>query len=286
MKRRAVAFGLSCLATTSLCCATVDKIKDEIGEMRQPMTAEWASTSTTVERDEYRQTLSLRGPDFEEKVDRQGVYYRAHLRGTLAKNGAENFQLYLATHLPDRVYNLSSAEDQDGIPLAVGKAARKKQCGEGKCVYYEHIAVALTREYLEGRQRRGIELAVSGPGGGIPVVVSEVYIQGFLQRLAAEQAAQAGGSSESRKAAKVSYCRAKYGTDSRALSFCQHQARASYQRLKPALDRARADSFTGEARLLESCMRRHNGRLGIDWMLVEHCYGKGMSSSRGGPASR
>jgi hypothetical protein len=30
-----------------------------------------------------------------------------------------------------------------------------------------------------------------------------------------------------------------------------------------------------ESKLLEGCVRRHDGRLGVDWMLVEHCFSKG-----------
>ncbi len=286
MKNRVASLCALLLPLASLCCATVDSIKTEIDELKEPVSAQWASEGSKVEHDQYRQTSSLRAPSLKKKIGKKGAYYRAHLRGVVGKNGAESFRLYVATHLRGHWHNLNSALDQDRIPLVVSKVARKKQCDEKDCSYYEHFSVPLTKEYLETRQRSGVTLVVSGPNDEVTVVVPAAYVEGFLNRFGSELAARGGTEESPHRAAKLSYCEAKYGSDEQALRFCREQARASYERLRPAVTRAKADSFTAEAKLLEGCMRRHNGSLGIDWMLVEHCYGKGTSPSQHGPASR
>ena len=104
-------------ALTFLSCATVDKITNGIDELGETVTAEWTATNSVVEHDEYRQSTSFRAPSLQQKIGRDGSYYRAHLRGLAGKNGAESFQLYVATHLKGEWYNLRTAVDQDGIAL-------------------------------------------------------------------------------------------------------------------------------------------------------------------------
>lgn len=263
-------------------CGTPDGIQGTGANRDEPVTAEWVSQSSSTELDDYRQTASVRAPELEEAVAaRPGEHYRVHLRGVSAKNGAETFQVYVASHLLGDWHNFRAAKDQDGIPFAVHKITRKQKCDEVQgCVFYEHFGLAVSRDYLKARIRKGIELTVTGPSSEMLVRVPPEYVVGFLARFDSERARQAAGGESSGTAAKVSFCQAKYGSDPKALAFCQEQARASYQRLKPRLDRARADAFTSEAKTLESCMRRHNGSLGLDWMLVEHCYAKAA-----GPAS-
>jgi hypothetical protein len=72
----------------------------------------------------------------------------------------------------------------------------------------------------------------------------------------------------------IRYCHAKYGADPGALSACAPEELAAFERLLPALDRAAGDPQTAEAKILGSCQRRHKGPLGIDWMMVEHCFAK------------
>jgi len=257
-------------------CSTGGGTPGQIPDRKEPVTAEWVSQSSVIEIDDYRQTTSVRAPDYQEKLaERPGEYYSVHLRGVTAKNGAETFQVYVASHLLGDWHNFRAAKDQDGIPFEVHKVARKQKCDEKEgCVFYEHFGLAVSRDYLKARIRKGIELSVTGPGGDMLVRVPPDYVVGFLDRFDAERTRQAARRQSAASAAKVSFCQAKYGSDPKALAFCQQQARAAYLRLKPRLDRARADAFTSEAKTLESCMRRHNGPLGLDWMMVEHCYGK------------
>ena len=73
-----------------------------------------------------------------------------------------------------------------------------------------------------------------------------------------------------------SYCVAKFGGHAIALDGCRRQARESYRRLKPVFRRASGDTMAMESKRLEGCVRRHGGQLGVDWMLVEHCFSRGM----------
>ncbi len=258
----------------SIACSTAQKFSKEI--VREPITAEWVVSGSSSKRDDYRQSTSLRAPAFDERIDREGSYYRVHLRGVVAKNGAEHSQLYVATHLVGAHRNFRSAHDQDGIELPVNKVSRKKQCGDEGCVYYEHFTLSLPPNYIDARRRSGMDVIVAGPGGQMALVIPPAYVEGYRQTLLAARASE---SKAKAKTARVSFCKAKYGGDPQALAFCQEQARASYGRLKPSLDRLRADAFTAEARTLEGCMKKHNGRLGIDWMMVEHCFDKARPAS-------
>ena len=56
MRSFAAAFG-AVLALACVSCATVDKLKEEID--KEPITAEWVSTNSTVKRDEYRQQVTM-----------------------------------------------------------------------------------------------------------------------------------------------------------------------------------------------------------------------------------
>ena len=77
-------------------------------------------------------------------------------------------------------------------------------------------------------------------------------------------------------AAGPSYCRAKFGHHPAALDGCQRYAAESYRKLEPVFRRASLDAMTTESKRLEGCMRRYDGPLGVDWMLVEHCFSRGL----------
>ena len=68
------------------------------------------------------------------------------------------------------------------------------------------------------------------------------------------------------------YCRARFAHHAIVLAGCQQGALESYQRLEPAFRRAKLDALAMESKRLEGCLRRHDGQLGVDWMLVEHCF--------------
>ena len=73
---------------------------------------------------------------------------------------------------------------------------------------------------------------------------------------------------------EFAYCRAKFGQHANALDGCERYAHESYQRLGPAFRRASLDSMAVESKRLEGCMRRHDGLLGVDWILVENCFSR------------
>jgi hypothetical protein len=274
MGRSAVLVLLAFLVSVSPGCSTLDRVSDQIDEIRTPVTAEWAARETRVSEDEYQQSATLRGPDIKERIDGRGSYYRTHLRASVAKNGAATFQIYVATHLEDQWRNLNVAHDQDRIGFGVHKVSRKQQCGEDGCVFYEHIAMPASRLYLETRARDSVRLDVEGPGGAIQVVIPGVYVGGFLDRLARVEAAWKSKPGNRTVGARASYCDSKFAGNESAIGFCRKHARASYDRLTPARGRASNDSFTPEAMRLDACMRRHNGQYGIDWMMVDHCFQK------------
>jgi hypothetical protein len=269
-----------------LACANTPDSQSMAHKPSEVESPEWVRSNTTAKPDDYRQSIALRGPDVQRRIGKQGAYYRAHIRGMTAKNGARQFQIYVATHLKGQWHNLHKAQDQDGIAFAVSKVTRKKKCVEGDCGYYEHVAIPIPADYLPVRTRADIDLYLSGPGGDVTVTIPATYVRGFLARVEAEESAMLASSQTQKRAANVSYCEAKFAGDDRAMSFCQKEARASYQRLKPSIASARQDAFTRTAKVLDTCMRRHNGQLGVDWMMVEHCYSRAIGQSAAGPAAR
>jgi hypothetical protein len=282
-----IATGLLALFCSALSCASVEDARHGIEALSQPVTAEWVETSSRVSRDDYRQSLSIQGPAFRDSQRPRGAYTIAHLQGVVSRNDAESFQLYVAARLLGQWHNLQVAHDRDGIAFEVHKVSRNKQCdADGDCAFYEHVAVAMSREFLKARTAEDVELILDGPGGEIEVRIPMQQTAGFLSRFDKEAAAMRNAPSGSPQRAEVSYCEAKYSDDLRALSFCQKEARASYERLVPIIERSRSDTFTRESKVLEGCMRRHNGHRGIDWMMVEHCVSKRSSrGTAGGPAS-
>ncbi|HIG01308.1 MAG TPA: hypothetical protein EYQ66_08400 [Myxococcales bacterium] len=77
-------------------------------------------------------------------------------------------------------------------------------------------------------------------------------------------------------AGENSYCQAKFGQHAVAFEGCQRYAQESFRKLEPVFQRASADSMAMESKRLEGCTRRHDGSLGVDWVLVEHCFSRGV----------
>jgi len=77
-------------------------------------------------------------------------------------------------------------------------------------------------------------------------------------------------------AGENSYCQAKFGQHAVAFEGCQRYAQESFRKLEPVFQRASADSMAMESKRLEGCTRRHDGSLGVDWVLVEHCFLRGL----------
>ncbi len=258
-------------------CASVDGGSPESGADGE--TPQTVRAACKVKVDDYRGTAMVSCGERQgelELVDGDSVY-RAHLRGMANRGGAESFQLYVSTRLDEGWQNFRAARDQHEIPLDVSKIDRKKSCkSENDCTYYEHFGVALTRPYLEARKVRGVSLRVRSHAGESVIELPAAYVEGFMMRF---DEARGGSPASARAAASAnrrSFCKGKYGSDAEAYRFCEQQARASYDRLSPALHRMRSDSFTAEAKALDQCMKRHGSRMGLDWMMVEHCYGRAM----------
>ncbi len=259
-------------------CASVDG-NGSGGSGDAVETAQTVRAACKVKVDDYRGTAMVscgERPGELELVSGDSVF-KAHLRGMANRGGAESFQLYVATRLDDGWENFRAARDQHEIPLTVSKLDRKKSCkSEDDCTYYEHFGVSFSRPYLEARKVRGISLRVRSHAGESVIELPAAYVEGFMMRF---DEARGGAPASARAAASAnrkSFCKGKYGRDDEAYRFCEQQARASYDRLAPALRRMRDDSFTAEAKALDGCMKRHGSRMGLDWMMVEHCYGRAM----------
>lgn len=262
------------VAAIAAACAGVDGASNR-SRADAADTPDGVRAACAVKVDDYRGTATVRCPDREGELELVAgdSIYKAHLRGMANRGGAESFQLYVATRLDRGWENFRAARDQHEIPLEVTRIDRKKTCkSEDDCAYYEHFGIAFSRPYLEARTVRGIELRVRSHAGESVIELPAAYVAGFMQRF---DEARGGAPASARAAASAnrkSFCKGKYGSDDEAYRFCEQQARASYDRLAPALGRMRQDAYTAEARALDQCMKRHGSRMGLDWMMVEHCY--------------
>jgi len=275
---RSIHAALAALAgVVALGCAGSGGMGPGGGHKGEVETPETVSRDCKVKVDDYRGTASVSCEERQGDLELVAgdAYYKAHLRGMANRGGAESFQLYVATRLEEGWENFRAARDQHEIPLEVSRIDRKKSCkSPDDCAYYEHFGVTFSRPYLEARKVRGIELRVRSEAGESVIVLPAAYVEGFMNRF---DQARGGAPASARTAATAnrrSFCKGKYGRDEEAYRFCEQQARASYDRLAPALKRMRDDSYTAEAKALDQCMKRHGSNLGLDWMMVEHCYGR------------
>lgn len=280
------------LIVLALGCASVDSTKTGKGDALVE-TPESVQAACKVKVDDYRGTALVscdqRQGDLE--LVSKDSYYRAHLRGMANRAGAERFQLYVAARIDGGWQNFRGARDQHEIPLKVDKVDRKKKCKEDAtsdedCTFFEHFSVVFTREYMEARKVRGIELRVRSHVGESDIVIPAAYVQGFMARFDATRGGGPTSAQAARRATDKSYCKAKFGDDEQAWRFCEQQARTSYDRLAPALSRMRKDSFTPESRALDQCMKRHGGNKGLDWMMVEHCFSQAVARPPAAPSGR
>jgi len=257
------------------CASTNGTSSGANGELAE--TPEAVRAACKIKVDDYRGTAMVNCDQRKGELEllKGDSYYRVHLRGMANRGGAESFQLYVAARLDGGWENFRAARDQHEIPLDVSKIDRKKSCKSAEdCTYYEHFGVSFSRPYLEARKVRGISLRVRSHTGESVIELPAAYVEGFMMRF---DEARGGAPASARTAATAnrrSFCKGKYGSDEEAYRFCEQQARASYDRLSPVLTRVKDDSFTVEAKALDQCMKRHGSRLGLDWMMVEHCYGR------------
>ncbi len=274
----------ACVGLMAFGCASVDG-QGASGDAELVETPQTVSAACKVKVDDYRGTAIVSCADRGGELDllEGDSYFKAHLRGMANRGGAESFQLYVATRLDAGWENFRAARDQHEIPLTVSKIDRKKSCqSEEDCTYYEHFGVSFSRPYLEARKVRGISLRVRSHAGESVIELPAAYVEGFMNRFDAARGGAPASAQAAATANRKSFCKGKYGRDPEAHAFCEKQARASYDRLEPALRRMRNDSFTPEAKALDGCMKRHGSRLGLDWMMVEHCFGRATGRS---PAS-
>ncbi len=83
------------------------------------------------------------------------------------------------------------------------------------------------------------------------------------------------GAPDTSVAPEFAYCQAKFGEHEAALEGCRRYAGESYRKLAPVFDRAFLDSEAVESKRLAGCVLRHDGLLGVDWLLVEDCFSRG-----------
>ena len=151
---------------------------------RKPLnTAQDVFRSCTTNADPYKKTEWLSSPAAHgiqnKKIGYIEVGYRANFRSLCRFGDVEPilYQIYI-------VYNdagwafLESAVDSDGEKMDLVQISRDVLRGS---FITEHVALTVSREYLEARKIRGISARIYGSRRNIDIVLPSIYIDGFLK---------------------------------------------------------------------------------------------------------
>lgn len=135
------------------------------------------ANAISVTRDDFKKITNYKAPNVAvNKYD--ALFIRASKSDA---TGGIGYQIYLMDQYPGTWRFYDSAYDSNGNKLDVTQISRNLDgCSKYGCSYIEHIAINVTREYLEKNQENGIRFKVGGKGGEEIFFVPPTYITAFL----------------------------------------------------------------------------------------------------------
>lgn len=139
------------------------------------------SQNVKVKRDDFKKLTSYDGPEIRGK-DSDAVL----LRGSKfdADPNTVLYQIYAVDFYTGAWRMHDSAYDIKGNRLDSSTLDRKVfNCSTPGCLKGEHVAVTVTREYLENSVAEGIKIKISGRGGEEIFTVPGPYVRGFLDAM-------------------------------------------------------------------------------------------------------
>lgn len=162
--------GLSLLIVTFFLSACASYLKPDTN----PNDPQSVTRAIRVERDEFKKITRYTGPN---ASDYPNVVF---IRATKPDNEGISYQIYVRDQYDGgwRYYN--SAYDSNGTRLDTTVIDREVLTCKGHCVYWEHLGLNVSRDYLEKNQQRGIRFKISGKGGEEVYFVPSAYISAVL----------------------------------------------------------------------------------------------------------
>jgi len=141
------------------------------------LTAEDTAAAVQVSRDDFKKVTHFTGTGIGDGSDE--VLF---LRAWKADGMPTRYQVYVADFYRSEWRFYESAHDIDGNTLDVTLIDRKVgACSRySGCSHHEHLAINISREYLEQRVPSGMSFQISGKGGKEVFFVPGFHIAGFL----------------------------------------------------------------------------------------------------------
>lgn len=168
MKIRSVALVLALAALTG--CVT-NPVKP------QPSSMEEVALTVQVSRDDFKKKTSFNGPRIP-----AGPFDTLFLRAWKLDGQPTQYQIYVADYYQAAWRFYTSAHDSDGMRFDVTLISRDVgSCSRyGGCSHFEHMALNVTRDYLEAAASKGVTFQISGKTGDQVFSVPPMHVAGFL----------------------------------------------------------------------------------------------------------
>lgn len=148
---------------------------------RAPSSMEEVALAVRTSRDEFKKMTRFTGPDIA-----VGTFDTLFLRAWKPDGQPTRYQIYVADYYDGEWRFYSSANDSNGTRMDVTLIDRKVgSCSRyGGCSHFEHLALNVSREYLEAAVTTGISFQLSGKAGEQVFNVPPMHVAGFLASVA------------------------------------------------------------------------------------------------------
>lgn len=142
---------------------------------------EEVALAVRTSRDEFKKMTRYTGPDIA-----AGSSDTLFLRAWRHDGQAPSYQIYVADYYVGEWRFYTSANDSNGTRMDVTLIDRKVgSCSRyGGCSHFEHMALNVSREYLEAAVTTGISFQLSGKAGEQVFNVPPMHVAGFLASVA------------------------------------------------------------------------------------------------------
>jgi hypothetical protein len=131
----------------------------------------------STQRDDFKKMTNYKGPNAATELFDQ-LFIRAWKHDKL---DAVSYQIYVLDHYYGDWRFYQTAFDSNGSNLNVTQISRDvSSCNRYGCAKEEHLAVNLSRDYLEKNKETGIRFKLSGKAGEEVFFIPSGYIKGFL----------------------------------------------------------------------------------------------------------
>lgn len=133
-----------------------------------------------VTPDDENKTTSYKGPTYPGNISGSNIFLRALQSHIFDK---EFYQIYIHSYYGGNLRDYEKAYDSDGNELECKLIDKGETSDETGGVFHnEHIALNITRAYLEEHRTTGVKFTIQGKGGKETFHLPATYITAFLKK--------------------------------------------------------------------------------------------------------